>query len=78
MQQLAEEEGVLAWSTADGNQIVVGKPNYPQPAQWFIVIPEPLVDGLRRQQRDRGRPMSRTAERYSERSPSSVSKHSAS
>lgn len=49
MQYFLEEEGVLAWSTADGKQIVVGKPNYKQPAQWFIVIPEPRstdsVDG---------------------------------
>lgn len=32
-----EEAALLAWSTADGTQLVIGKPNYSQQAQWLFV-----------------------------------------
>lgn len=32
-----EESALLAWSSADGKNLIIGRPNYTQPAQWFFV-----------------------------------------
>lgn len=36
MHEIAARAGVLWWSSADGKEIVVGKPNYDQPAQYLF------------------------------------------
>lgn len=36
-----EEAGLLAWATADGQGLVIGTPNYAQPAQWQWVLGGP-------------------------------------
>jgi prophage tail gpP-like protein len=40
-----EEAELLAWSSADGNEFIVGRPNYAQAPQWFFLLPRP--DGPR-------------------------------
>lgn len=35
-----EEAGLIAWSSADGNQLIVGQPNYSQEPQWRFTLPE--------------------------------------
>lgn len=39
LQHFLEEAGCLAWVTADGRSLVIGKPNYQQQPQWIFVCP---------------------------------------
>jgi prophage tail gpP-like protein len=41
IEQLCEQAGVLAWSTGDGRELVVGRPNYKQEIQFRFFKPEP-------------------------------------
>lgn len=34
-----EEARLLAWASADGSTLVIGRPNYQQPAQWTFAVP---------------------------------------
>lgn len=36
-----EKAGLLAWSSADGRQFIIGRPNYQQEPQYQIVAPKP-------------------------------------
>jgi prophage tail gpP-like protein len=40
LQHFLEEAGCLAWVTADGRSLVVGKPNYQQQPQWVFLCPK--------------------------------------
>lgn len=41
MHEIAARAGVLWWSSADGKEIIVGKPNYDQPAQYVFAHAAP-------------------------------------
>jgi prophage tail gpP-like protein len=41
LQRFLEDDGLLAWSTADGKSIVIGQPNYNQEPQYAFFLPKP-------------------------------------
>ena len=41
IQRVLEQTGMLAWSSGDGTELVVGRPNYDQEPQWIFFRPKP-------------------------------------
>lgn len=41
LQHFLEESGLLAWATADGSGLVIGKPNYTQSPLWSFLVAKP-------------------------------------
>lgn len=41
IERLLDQAGMIAWSAGDGTELVIGKPNYDQEAQWAFFRPAP-------------------------------------
>lgn len=41
IEEIVSQAGLLCWSTADGRELIVGRPNYQQAAQFFVRVARP-------------------------------------
>lgn len=44
LEELASEAGYLVWASADGEELIIGKPNYLQETQFLLAHPKPGSD----------------------------------